>query len=244
MGNPSLFDRALDAAAGTVPLGPPGNPFNLGHAARLYNAFQEDDEGPSLPPKVPQRGGGGGGGGGGGKKQPNPIVQFIRSENPDLSRHDAKHLFNQFQAQQMNPGLAEFVQSKTNKPDPNTMQMFFAQTVAPYLKQTSQQFQGGAQAGTDAMQKILGGAAPSPAIDVLKQFLPLQQAGNQQLGAAYDAATVTAPYYDQLLSQLQENIAQQQRTQYYNQQLAAGVPAAAGGGEAAIDPKVAKALGL
>lgn len=163
-------------------------------------------------------------------------VRFVRSQNPELSRKEAARLVKQFRVQQKNPGLAEFVQSQTNKVDPNTMQMFFQQTVAPYLKQTSQQYQQGAQAGTNAMQSILAGAAPSPAIDVLKSFLPLQQAGNMQMGAALEGAAITAPYYDQLMSQLQENIAQQQRTQFYNQQTAAGVPSSS---SSDIDPAMA-----
>jgi hypothetical protein len=139
-----------------------------------------------------------------------------------MTKKEAKRIFRQYQVNQAAPGLGEFVQSQTNRPNPNVMQMFYANTVAPYLAQTQEKFQTGALAGTAAMQNILSGAAPSPAIDVLKQWLPVDAAGQQQMGAALEAATVTAPYYDQLLTQLQENIAQQQRTQFYNQQLAAG----------------------
>lgn len=172
-----------------------------------------------------------GGGGGGSGPRRDPVLGFIRSQVPGMSKKEARKLFNQYQVQQAAPGLSEFVQSRVNTPNPNVMQMFYANTVAPYLKETQAQYQQGAKAGTDAMQQILSGAAPSPAIDVLKSFLPLQAAGDQKMGAALEAATVTAPYYDQLLTQLQENIAQQQRTQFYNQQLAASGGAAAGGAQ-------------
>lgn len=165
--------------------------------------------------------------------QPTPVLDYIRRQNPELSKGDARSLLHDFRQQAANPGLSEFITQNTNKVDPNTMQMFFAKTVQPYLNQVSNQYQAGGNAGIAAMQNILAqgqaSGGGSPALDVLKQFLPVQAAGNQQMNAALGAATATAPYYDQLLSQLQKNIEQQQTSQYYQQQAAAA--AAAGGGQ-------------
>lgn len=215
------YESVVRQGSGVLPITPGGPPLAL--VKQLKDTVFPADE-PVAPAPLRRPTGAGKGSGGGNK--PNPLLRYVRRQNPDLSRREAKQLVRDFRVQSANPGLSEFVQSQTNKVDPNTMQMFFAQTVAPYLKQTQQQFQTGATAGTEAMKNILSGAAPSPAIDVLKQWLPVEQAGNQKMGAALEAATITAPYYDQLLSQLQENIAQQQRTQFTQQQIAAGGVAA------------------
>lgn len=216
-----IFDDVVDFAKKSGPgmalRGIPGIGPAAGAAADIYSNYR--DNMPKAPEVVQQQAAGARR-----SNQPrsDPVLQFIRSQSPGMSRKEAKKIFQQFQVQQAAPGLSEFVQSQTNRPNPNVMQMFYNETVAPYLKETASKYQQGAEAGTAAMQGILSGAAPSPAIDVLKSFLPLQAAGDKKMGAALEAATVTAPYYDQLLTQLQENIAQQQRTQFYNQQLAAG----------------------
>lgn len=189
---------------------------------------------------APQYNGGGGAGGGG----RHPVLEYIQSKSPGMSQHEARKLLTQFRQEKANPGLADFISSQSPNADRNGMgmQMFFNKTVAPYLKQTADQYNVGAAAGTAAMQNILAGAAPSPAIDVLKQWLPVQQAGNQQMGAALQGAAVSGPYYDEMMRQLQENIKEQQQTQFYDQQLTAqarATPTTSG-----TDPAIAKLFGL
>lgn len=201
---------------------------------KRYNAAHGVDPVAQTVLAMQQEKQGGGQGGGGGRKQmggeKHPILRYIQRQNPGMSLKEARKIRNDYSLEQQAPGLADFARQQTGQPDPNTMQMFFAKTVQPYLQQTANQFNAGAQAGTQAMRSILSGAEASgggsPAIDVLKQWLPVQQAGQMQQGAALDAATRTAPMYDALLNQLNENIQQQQRTQYYQQALAAGGGAA------------------
>lgn len=160
--------------------------------------------------------------GGGGRRHggPTPVMDYLMSQDPSLKPHQARMLARQFKQEQANPALAMFAQQNTNKPDPNTMQMFFAQTVAPYLKGVGQQMQAGQDAGVSALEHILTNSKDSPGLDVIRKWLPAQKAGGQALNAALQGATVTAPYYDQLLNQLQEGISQQQRSQAMMQQLA------------------------
>lgn len=224
------LEEGLRNAVGATVAAPFAGPLPAAYG--IYKGFSDGQGGGGAPS--------GGGGGGGGGHQPggwdpahHPVhaaIDYIRSQAPGTDRHTARKLLGQYQIDQAQPGLADFVRTQTGAPDPNAMQMFFQQTVAPYLKQTQAQYQEGAKAGTAAMQHILAGAAPSPAIDVLKSYLPLQQAGAQKMGAAMEAATVTAPYYDQLLQQLQSNIKEQEQAQFYSRQAAAagGVGATSG----------------
>lgn len=223
-----VYKKAVGYGVSAMPV-VPGNPGsgNLGTLNAIRNFAGDQlglkNEGPSAPPQQQSRGGGGGGMGLG----KHPILRYIMRTNPEVTSLDqARKIRDNYRMDQLLPGLADFARQETGTPDPNTMQMFFAKTVQPYLQQANQQYQQGADAGYAAMQKILSNSASSPGLDIIKQFLPVQQAGVQQMGAALDAATRTGPAYDALLNQLNENIQQQQRAAYLAQVAAAG-----GGGQ-------------
>lgn len=227
----SLFDDAVDAyktVVGTavkhVPLGPPGTPaalFTPDMIGRIRNGIGEVTGWNNEPDPVAQQAAAARGGGNRGVSK-QPILDFIMRTNPSVtSKRQARQIRDDFTLDRQLPGLADYARSATGQPDPNTMQMFFAKTVQPYLEQTNQRMKADANAGYLAMQNILSGAAGSPALDVVKAFLPMQQAGVMQQADALDAATRTAPAYDALLNALNENIQQQQRAAYYQQALAA-----------------------
>lgn len=176
--------------------------------------------------------------GGGGKNTkskkddgvPGGVISFIRSQNPNLSKSAAASLFKQYQASQKYAGLQTYMQQQGKAQDPATVQAFFAQTVAPYLAQAGQAYQGGVTAGDQAMAAAANNnSLPSAERNVLNAYRPIITNSQRNVGNAMQGAAVAGPAFDTLIQQLGQAYNQQLANRFYTQQAAAGGGAASGG---------------
>lgn len=156
-------------------------------------------------------------------KLPKGVLTAIRHEygDPTLSADKASEIWHAYRAKQKYPGLSSFVQGQKGA-DPASFQTFYAQAIQPYLQQASDQYTSGANAGYDAMAKILSSSAmPQAERTVMQANLPLQRADTQMVGATLASQAASAPITSSILNQLQSMIDEQQQARYYQNQLIA-----------------------
>lgn len=185
-------------------------------------------------------GGKGGGGGGGGKSgskgdnlEPAPLRAFLAtltpeqqqalSNDPDIGGQIKNALS---QPQSIHEILHPATATTDEKPivDPLAVQLFFAQTIAPYLNSIGDQMRGTGKQYAATMNQLLGkgGNIPEAYRGVLAASVPQNQANYDALAASLQGAAVAGPALDQLNTAINE-ARNAQIKRYYAETAGAGL---------------------
>lgn len=174
----------------------------------------------------------------------NPVIDALRSAGIEPPTHDeaaamlmTSDQLAQYQAQNPSYGLMSPDQAKAlgvgpavqggGGQNPLALQLYFQQTIAPLLSQIQGRQDTQTKQYTDAMGALMNHVAlPENMRGILQANMQTQVADMQNVNNATASAALTAPFYDQLMNQV--NNAYQEQVKTYMLQKAMEAAAAAG----------------